>query len=313
MKIAVVSNNFGLPDDILKDFDIESLSSEEKSVLFRVLSEYADEGQSEVLSLLWKQDYDEVPVSIEQFITDDEYLGKSTNKGTALYPFWRDILSEVYKPGAKYFEVIFSGAIGIGKTTIAVIGIAYMLHKLMCLKVPSAYYELTPGSKIIVAFFNITLDLSRGVAFNRLQEMLQSSPWFMKRGNLTGQKHPIYVPNKNIDFRVGSTERHGLGQDIFCLAKGTEIVTDGGVYPIEKLVDKPIKVFSYNDNKLVVSDECTVKNSGQTTELIELGFENGVTVRCTPDHRWLVRKGGIESYVFTNNIKVGDDVVSVSN
>ncbi|AMM44821.1 hypothetical protein SP15_022 [Bacillus phage SP-15] len=51
-----------------------------------------------------------------------------------------------------------TGGIGLGKSTIAVIGLGYSLHKLLCLKNPQEYYGLTKSSIIGIAFFNITLD-----------------------------------------------------------------------------------------------------------------------------------------------------------
>lgn len=298
----------------LREFpEIESLTPEERSVLFDILREVSETGTSELLSNLWKYDYEEIPVDIETFICDPLYLGRSTNEGRAIYPFWLETLKRLYSPDAKYFECILSGAIGIGKTTIANIGISYMLYKLLCLRDPQSYYQLIPGDKIIIAFFNITLELSQGVAFQNLQSMLKESPWFLDRGNITGRTHPIYTPGKNIDFRIGSTSGHGLGQNIFCLFKGTEIITTGGIVPIETVVDKDLWVYSYNPNgDVIISDKCTVKESGFTNEVVEIEFENGFIVKCTPDHQWLLKsEEGLDYYCPAESIRTGDNIVSV--
>lgn len=49
-------------------------------------------------------------------------------------------------------------AIGLGKTSISVIGMAYLLHRLLCLKNPQEYYNLQGNSKIVFTFFNTTMD-----------------------------------------------------------------------------------------------------------------------------------------------------------
>lgn len=46
----------------------------------------------------------------------------------------------------------------LGKTTIAVTGMAYLLHRLLCLKNPQEYYNLQGNSQIVFVFFNTTMD-----------------------------------------------------------------------------------------------------------------------------------------------------------
>jgi len=295
------------------DLDLNTLSEEERSVLFKILSEYADQGQSDTLNLLWKQDYEEIPVDIETFLCDPHYLGKSTDGGTSIFPFWMDVLKEIFKKDAKYWEVILTGGIGLGKTTIADYGIAYMMYRLMCLRDPARYYDLTSGSILIVAFFNVTLTLSKGVAFRKLQGMLMNSPWFMSRGQVRGTKDEVYSPKKDIDFTVGSTERHGLGSDIFCLTGDTEILTSRGLKVIDRIKDEEIRVYSYDRNgNIVLSNPCTVLDTATVDEIYEIEFDEGVTIKCTGDHQWLTKcdQTGIECYLNTRELREGDNIVS---
>ena len=108
-----------------------------------------------------------------------------------------------------------SGAIGLGKSTIATVGLAYVLHRLLCLKDPAAYYKLTRGSKVAIAIFNISLDQGFGVGFSKLQSMLMKSPWFLEHGTVSGLKNQTYYPGKDIEILVGSKMEHFLGRDIF--------------------------------------------------------------------------------------------------
>ena len=117
--------------------------------------------------------------------------------------------------GAIVHNCGLSGAIGLGKSTIATIGLAYILYKLLCLKDPASYYRLTKGSKVAIAIFNITLDQGYGVGFAKLQAMLKQSEWFLQHGNLTGLKTTTYHPGKNIEILVGAKMEHFIGRDIF--------------------------------------------------------------------------------------------------
>ncbi|WJZ23479.1 intein splicing region protein [Listeria phage LIS04] len=191
--------------------DPSAMSDQEKRVLIQVLQEMS-EGNSDTLSSLWSADYDETPVDIDTFIENDEYFGRSTDYGNLIYPFWRKELRRIFAPGNKVYEVCVTGGIGLGKSTIAVIGLGYSLHKLLCLRSPQEYYGLTKSSIIGIAFFNITLDQSYGVAYRKLQGMLKESPWFIKNGTIRGLKNKVYKPNKGIEFVVGSQPSHGLGE-----------------------------------------------------------------------------------------------------
>lgn len=90
-----------------------------------------------------------------------------------------------------------------------------MLHRLLCLKNPASYYNLTGGSKICIALFNISLDQAYRVGFAKLQGYLQDSTWFLERGRLLGDKHPTYYPGKDIMIVAGSKPEHFIGLDVF--------------------------------------------------------------------------------------------------
>lgn len=206
-------------DEILDFSDIqESLTLEEQEALLAILDEYANTGSSDTLENIYYEDYEEIPVDMETFITSDRYLGRVfiTDSGKCLvYPFWRKALAEIFSANSGIYEVALSGAIGLGKSTIACIGLAYVLHKLLCLKNPASYYNLATNSKIALALFNINLDQGYGVGYYKLQSMLQVSPWFLEHGTLVGTKNIAYYPGKNIEILVGSKMEHFIGRDVF--------------------------------------------------------------------------------------------------
>lgn len=206
----------------LNELDISDLTSqlteEELLVLQQIMDEISVEGSSQALDEIYSEDYEQVPVDIITFIKDPQYLGGSfmTEEGKCLlYQYWIDFLEKCFAPGSPVFEVGLSGAIGLGKSTIACIGLAYILHRLLCLKDPAKYYRLTKGSRIGIGLINLSLDASYGVGYSKLQSMLKNSPWFCDNGSLRGNKDKTYYPGKNIDIVVGSKMEHFIGRDIF--------------------------------------------------------------------------------------------------
>ena len=55
-------------------------------------------------------DMREVPVSLEQFISDPEFLGKSTNDGKLIYEFWKEQIEDIFESESNM--VMFATAIG---------------------------------------------------------------------------------------------------------------------------------------------------------------------------------------------------------
>jgi hypothetical protein len=290
---------------------IESLSPAEKEAILNILNEIGTDGTSKSYNELLDKDYDEIPVDIDTFLEDNRYIGKTTKNGTTIYPYWRRTLRKIFAEDSQYNEIIFSGAIGLGKTTLAVIGMAYILYRLLCLKNPQEFYGLQSNSEIVIAFFNVNLDLSHGVAYKKMQSMLMESPWFLEHGSVHGRdentKH--YIPDKGISFTVGSQDTHSLGQDIFCITGDTVISTVIGDMRIEDIPEGSIiHVYSEDNRNIVESNECTVKKMGEVTELYHLTLEDGTVLKFTGDHRLKLTDG---TYKKVSELTVNDDIVEV--
>lgn len=68
-----------------------------------------------------------------------------------------------------------TGSIGIGKSTFAVICLLYMLYRLLCMKDPYLYYGMQPIDKISISLMNITIENAKGVALDKMNQMLLAS------------------------------------------------------------------------------------------------------------------------------------------
>lgn len=202
-------------EDLLKD-----LSEAEKAEVLKILKELSSTGKSNAYNDLLYSDYEEIPVDIETFLKDPEYLGKGliNDEGKfTVFPFWVKTLKEIFPNNleTKYNTLALSGAIGLGKSFMAVLCILYDLYRMMCLKDPYLHYGLQPIDKITFAFMNITLDASKGVAWDKCQQLLQCSPWFMARGTVTGTTNLVWNPPKGIELIAGSLSRHIIGRAVF--------------------------------------------------------------------------------------------------
>lgn len=193
-----------------------NLTPEEVDAFKQILFELNEDEKSVTLNYLYGIDYEEVPVDIDTFVENEDYLGGVFNKGKGIYPYWRDVLRKIFAPDSPYTEIILSGGIGLGKSTIANIGLAYILHHLLCLRRPQRYYGLPDSSWIGIALINLTLEVAYAVGYRQLNDMLKLSPWFLRHGKLKGKKgSESYIPGKSIELVAASEERHTIGRNIF--------------------------------------------------------------------------------------------------
>lgn len=295
---------------------LNALSEEERKVALEILKEYAAEGKSNTLKKIQFPEYKEVPVDIETFITNDMYLGqawKDVQGNLKIYPFWMEQLKKLFPNNVdtNFGVLLESGARGIGKSEIACGAVgAYLLYRVLCMKNPLEFYHLKPTEKICFAFMNIKLALAEEIAISKFQKTLQMSPWFMARGTMTQKNNqPYWVPPEPVSIIIGSQSDDVIGKPIFfCLDGETQIYTDTGYFKISELVDKEIRVPTINnDGNIELSDVCTVKVTGEFTEEYEIELEDGSIIKCTPNHRFMLKDGTYrEAQYLTENDELAD-------
>ena len=156
-----------------------NLSDKEKELALKILNEFGKDGVSKTYTDLLYEDYREIPVDIETFLTDDRYMGqawKDAEGNLKIFPFWMQKLKELFPNNVdtSVNTFIASGARGLGKTEIAMAIMDYLLHRIMCLKNPLEHFHLKPSEKIVFAIMNIKLDLAEEI---RSYQRRRSCPW----------------------------------------------------------------------------------------------------------------------------------------
>lgn len=121
--------------------------------------------------------YRSVPPTIEKFLSDPYYLGNITKE---LYPYWKPKLSELYPTAIHNAHpiVIFKGAIGTGKSTVARIMAMYTLCRLFHLRDPYSTFKIIPGKNIKFSFFSYTAGLAQTDFIDVINEWIELSPYF---------------------------------------------------------------------------------------------------------------------------------------
>jgi len=117
------------------------------------------------------------------------------------------------------------------------------------------------------------------------------------------------INNRRFDKIILATDQDTDG----CFTGDTKIKSlDGNTYTFEELVNNNITelwVYSKDENgEVVPARAVNPRVTKETTELVELTFENGFVVRCTPDHRILLNDG---TYKEAQSLTPNDSISSI--
>ena len=239
---------------------LNNLSPEERALAIEILKEYSQEGRSTLLEDLKYSDFEEIPVDIMTFISEDRYLGRGLysvdeftgERKCTVFPYWLEKLQEIFPDNltTRYNTIILTGSIGLGKSFIAVLCQLYLLYRMMCLKDPYTYYGLQPIDKITFSMLNVTIEAAQGVGWDKMQQLLQSSEWFMEHGNMNASRtNPQWQPPKGIELIFGSSNRHVVGRALF--SNFSDEVNFGVGNNVEKQKAKLKKMISQIDARMI--------------------------------------------------------------
>jgi hypothetical protein len=122
-----------------------------------------------------------LPMDVQTFVESPDFL----DCRNTLYPAVMEELRGLNS--GKYVEAVLTGAIGTGKSTIALYTTAYQLYVLSCLKDPHKLFGLDPSSEIVFAFQSLNKQLAKSIDYERFRAMLTQSPYFNRHFHLTGK------------------------------------------------------------------------------------------------------------------------------
>ena len=194
---------------------IKNLNEQESELFYSLINASKNTDSLNPIETLYKIDYEEIPVSIDEFLENDHYLGKVFDNGNSIYPYWRSRLREIFHDNHNHaFEIALTGAIGVGKSTVAAIAMMYQMYRVLCLRDPQKFYKLTNNSPIVFVVMNLTLDLAYGGLYAMIVSAIQSSPWFLERCDVRGRYSYTIAFPKNVELLCASTVQHVIGKNV---------------------------------------------------------------------------------------------------
>ena len=151
-----------------------------------------------------------LPVDIRTFVEGERFL----NRRDVLYPAVMEELRELNS--GKYDEAVLTGAIGTGKSTIALFTTAYQLYVLSCLKDPHQLYSLDPASEIVFGFQSLNRMLAESIDYKRFRAMIEGSAYFAHHFPFRKSLESEMVFPRNIVVRpLSGNVTAAIGSNIF--------------------------------------------------------------------------------------------------
>lgn len=147
------------------------LDPAESEALYRLFREIRS-GHHELLREYQDLIYEEIPVSIEEFVYGPDYL----NLAGIVYPSIFELLKLCDDPRVRQVDI--SAGKGSGKSFLVSCAMARMAYLLLCLRNPQRFYALAPGSLIAVVNVSVSELQARHVVFREFRTRVLSSPWF---------------------------------------------------------------------------------------------------------------------------------------
>jgi hypothetical protein len=172
---------------------------------------------AEIQWLVDHPSFEERPATLEEFLGPD-YLNIKSKVRKRILVELREIMGETVSAESPtvYHLALITGAIGIGKTTIASIVLPYLAHWLLCLKDPQDFFDLLPGSRIALMMMSTSETQAREVLFGDVKARIHHSPWFKKYPTDERFKNQIRFEQKDIWIVPGdSAETTFEGYNIF--------------------------------------------------------------------------------------------------
>ncbi|CAO3460765.1 hypothetical protein [Azospirillum argentinense] len=118
-----------------------------------------------------------IPVTIDQFIEDPDYLGQLITVWPALRDDLRAINPDVFTGAPPVHEALLGGATGTGKSEVIKITVAYQAYCFSCWESPQRLFGLNPTTQIMFPLQSVSRAVTDRALYKPLRQMMTNMPF----------------------------------------------------------------------------------------------------------------------------------------
>lgn len=198
-----------------------------------------------------------IPVSIDQFIEDPEYLGDKFEVWPKLRETLRNMKPDLMTGSQPITTILNSSSIGTGKSVLGQISMLYDLYVLCCFKKPHRLFNksIDDSTPILFVMQSVRDHISRRVLYEPFRSIFETIPFFKKYTNWNKDKESeLILDNKIQVVPMVASPLHYIGQAVISAiideANFMEVVIDsrksgsGGQYGKGGMFDQAQLVYS---------------------------------------------------------------------
>jgi hypothetical protein len=183
---------------------------------------------SQLAKTLWRLHYVKKPVSLNTFLSDGYYLGEvhqTTDENPGMWPEWRRTLCRDFDVDSVIHNLVITGSLGIGKTSMMTTLLLYRLYMATCLRNPTHFFNISKGSEIVYVLLSVTKEAVKDTAFGMAMNYMAQSAYFKEQCGFnpellySGYRIPILnsLPTgkpSGLKLIAGSRSQHALGRNV---------------------------------------------------------------------------------------------------
>ena len=156
-------------------------------------------------------------VPIEEWIESEYFVGPDVH---SLYPYWKnfvvDIFSSKRNESNKINNIIISGSIGTGKSTVSEIIMLRKLYELSCFKNINALFHLMSKTNIMFLYFSVNKTQALNTGYGEFRSLVDSSPYFSENFSRNKRIDSLLLFPEGITFAYGSRSSDAIGMSVIC-------------------------------------------------------------------------------------------------
>ena len=204
-----------------------NLTAEEQA-FFDELAVFVRQGDWDVDTPTWRLDYTQIPPDMKTFLMDDHYLGRTwrpEEENDGIWPAWLALFEKHLNIGSHIHNMVITGSLGIGKTSMMVTIILYRICLATMLKNPQHFFGLARNSNILYNFLSVTKEAVKETAYGVALSYMGDSPYFRESClfdpdmDYAGYRVPMLNraadgKTSKIWLTAGSKGQHVLGRNL---------------------------------------------------------------------------------------------------
>lgn len=254
-------------------------------------------------------------VPVKEWINSDYYVGRDARK---LYPYWKDLICDIFENGQQYTTVVLTGGIGTGKSTCGLYILLRKLYELSCYKNIAGIFGMMANSFTAFLYFSLTKYQAERTGFGQMRSIIDGIPYFNEKFCRNKYRNSVLDFPENVRLFYGSSTGDMIGMNViasvldeanfFGDSSGSDVDYGNVVKLHDSIMSRQSSRYTRNgiNHSLSIVISSSTFQSSYTQQLYEKSLTDS-SIKYARARLWDIKPKGTYSnemfYVFAGNDK----------